>query len=330
MNEKFVGIDIGTDRVQVASFSPDWQTNNPIANWESQFRFSLPIDPQDPAPSDWVQVVADRLSDRLPRLVDQQQVNAFVSLPAGWTMFQCVAPDDLEATRCNCSAIFESSLFQSPASLTHWPANSKGNRHQVAAVASSAATQIAVAIANVGYRVKSIVPQIVAVLQAAEASASIKPAAVIQIEASHATLAIATPDGCGMCRQINAPDFAMKHSVYDTAYSDETLTIGDLTPWLETIVQEFDSTIDYSERIGVQVIANRPVLICGSLASLPQLDAMLANLLGRSVSVWQYGSKERPLGLQDAWAGDSDRAAAISLARLCFDQTYASTPSSGA
>jgi hypothetical protein len=92
-------------------------------------------------------------------------------------------------------------------------------------------------------------------------------------------------------------------------------------PWLADIATEIVATQRYARRSQVSQDA-KPVLICGDLAVLPQIDQVLATLIDTPVARWCYAGQSRPGSAQtaatdtnaDRFAADAAYAVAFSLA----------------
>lgn len=304
---KYVGIDIGVDRVRVATFGVPNQGTRSL-RWVSQSEFALPIDVEEAPDPSWVDVVAHELRERLPRCVDGDLCNAVVALPSSWIHYQTTSTADLEATKSQCDSIFSQSIFQSPAHSVDWPIVVGKDQMMVAATAEHAACEIARSISSVGYRVNGIMPHGLSLLHNAAALTMIKPSAVLLLEFTGSLIAFSDGTGrCGLCRNLPACHLPLSSS----PFADE------MEPWLQDIANEIKATTRFVRRLGNQRDNATPVLICGSAASVPGVDEMLASLLGQPVATWRYAGRMRPRNRsveESAHANDSELALSLSLA----------------
>ena len=292
--------------------------------WLGQYRFSLPISPLHSPPLDWVDQVINRLLEKLPRCVSDQSVSAFISLPPGWTLYQVTDADDIADAQKQCDDVFNGSLFRSPATITHWPVAVVGNQRQVAAVAIDAACRVTDAIASVGYQVKAILPHGAAVLHGAREITGLSPSAALLMQPSGTTIAIANQQNCGMCRQTAAPnlsDFLKsgdEQSLQTAAAWNQNVSLDHLQPWLDRLVDEFESTVRFANRTGPSSPKDAPVALCGQLAAIKGIDRSLAERLRRPVAIWQSSTANRPGNIANDQLCDVDRAVSLSLAYLSF------------
>ncbi|MGB7328490.1 MAG: hypothetical protein WBD31_26675 [Rubripirellula sp.] len=313
---RYVGIDIGIDRVTVASMG--WSssnrsssTNDLALGWVSRSHFKLPMDPWDPPQSDWVDTVAEALRTQLPRCVDGNRVAATISLPPTWVHYQTVVPSEIDATRRQCDAMFGSSLFQSTSHLNHWPVVAGCEPQLVAATSSSAAVAVAQSVASVGYEVQSILPH-GAALWHASASTAITPSAILSLEPVGGLISLpsfagdaSNPPSCGLCRVLPFCESGAVCSNHCDA----------LEPWLGTVAKEYEATIRYANRVGAEIDTQLPVLICGRLAAIAGVGRMFASMINRPVATWRYAGRIRPNANGPANSCDDAReAVAVSLA----------------
>ncbi len=312
---RFVGIDIGVDRVQVASFgsldSRSTGVENPNASlsWLSRTEFELPIDPSRPPTPSLVDSICETLSECLPRCVDGERQVAALALPLPWIHYETVPSSELADSQAMCDSMFEASVFQSPAHLSHWPVCDGKQQQVVAAAAEFAACRVAEATASVGYRVQSILPHGVALIHAARELTSVAPHSVVLLERFGGLVCVNNANRCGLCRALPACGQTDRSHEY----------IDQLEPWLEEIASEVTATSRYVARLAGRSNSHDPVLIAGSVAQIPGVDELLATLLGRPVATWRYASRIRPVGANDPDNDftrlDPSRAVAISLAQ---------------
>ncbi len=333
---RFVGIDIGVNRVCVASIgrSEEERNDNPSSAsslaWFSRTQFALPVDSSRPPDADLVDTVCETLSDRLPRCVDGERHLAAVALPLPWIHYETASANELEQSQKNCDAMFGASVFRSPAHLCSWPVWEGKPQRMVVATAELSACRIAETIARLGYQVQHILPHGVALIHAAQPLTTIVPSAVVLLEFYGGLVATAEAGPtdvqdlgttgpsevlhnrwtghCGLCRPL--PAFTQPSQVH--------ADINQLEPWLEEIASEIDATMRYADRLTGKPKSSHPVLISGPVAQINGVDQLLATLLGRPVATWRFSSTRRPGGQSDP-AGDvtfhdPSRAVAISLA----------------
>jgi hypothetical protein len=309
---RFVGIDIGIDRVKIATFGSRYDQPRTFAGqsslgWISQSEFLLPVDPQSPAQPDWVDLVADYLADRLPRCIEGDRNNAVIALPMPWIHYQTTPESEIAASQSQCDSMFSSSMFQSKAHLSKWPVVAGKGHYVIAATAESAACRVAESIASVGYQVQSILPHGVALVHAASALTSLTPSVVLLLESSGGLIASCDENGCGLCRTLPAR----------RTQSEDQRFIDELEPWLQVIASEVEATSRYVDRLNGQVDRQSPVLICGRAAQIDGVDAALASMLGRPVATWRYAGRMRPRRQaceHDQQHSDSSMAVSLSLA----------------
>ncbi len=308
---RYVGVDVGVDHVRVATFGikQDSQGGPGRAafSWLSQAEFQLPVDPRLPPQPDWVDLVVECLRDRLPRCVDGERNVAVVSLPIPWIHYQTTAEADVSTSQSQCNAMFATSIFQSNAHLTKWKVAAENEQYVVAATAESAACRVAAAISDVGYRVQSILPHGVALLQAAPTLTSLAPSAVLLLELSGSLVAMQNQTGCGLCRNLPACELAISEPIY----------LQQIEPWLQEIATEVNATCRYAARLSGGLEAQSPILICGRAAQIEGVDAAIATMLGRPVATWRYAGRSRPRHHQsrlDSKSLDSSLAVSLSLA----------------
>ncbi|MFK8111803.1 MAG: hypothetical protein AB8B91_06360 [Rubripirellula sp.] len=310
MRTNCIGIDIGIDRVRIATFGvPRGVASSEVSGfrWLAQSEFSLPVDPSLPPQPEWLDVIAKGLRNQLPRCIDGETSVAMVSLPLPWIHYQTMAIADQQATQDQCDAMFSQSIFQSKAFITQWPIATV-KEQMAAAVAESAACRIAEAISGVGYRVNGVLPHGAALLNQAKALTSIAPQAALMLEFSGGVVAIRNEAGaCGLCRNLPACSLPV----------GESLSRSEIEPWLQEIAQEFDATSRYWSRLSGIRNQEEPVMICGSVAQIDGIDTALASLLGRPVATWRYAGRTRPRTLAsspDPIRCDPSLAVSLSLA----------------
>lgn len=309
---RYVGIDIGIDRVSVSVLGSTQQPSRSHAGrsscgWVSQSEFQLPVDPQAPVRPDWVDLVVDFIADRLPRCIEGDRNQAVIALPTPWIHYQTSPQAELAANQSQCDAMFSTSIFQSSAHIARWPVVAGKSQYMIAAVSEAAACRVAEAVASVGYRVRNIMPHGVALVHAASSLTSLEPSAVLLLETSGGLIAARDPYGCGLCRTLPA----CRVQPGDQYYLDE------IEPWLQLIASEVDATSRYVARLSGTRDDESPVLICGRAATIGGVDAALASMLGRPVATWRYTGRNRPHRQtpgDDPQRSDSTTAVSLSLA----------------
>jgi hypothetical protein len=213
--------------------------------------------------------------------------------------------------------MFGASIFQSAAHLADWPMVVGKGHHVIAATSESAACRIAQSIATVGYRVQSILPHGVALLQAARPLTSLTPSIVLLLEFSGGLIALRNENGCGLCRNLPALPLS----------AGDDPSVEAMEPWLREIASEVRATSRYAGRWSDDVAAESPVLICGSAAQENGVDAAIATMLGRPVATWRYAGRSRPKcsTCSPGWRrSDPGAAVSISLAYCGFRTFHAS------
>ncbi|WP_145173656.1 hypothetical protein [Rubripirellula lacrimiformis] len=270
-------------------------------------------------------MVANTLRDQLPRCVEDSPVVATLSLPSTWVHYQTTGVGEIAATQSQCDAMFDASIFRSPAHLVHWPVVQGGDTHQVAATPISAAMAIAKAVADVGYEVESILPPGAALLHASTMTA-IKISSILTLDPVGGLISAVNEDArqtmgsvlCGLCRPLPACELE----------SGSSLHVGQLESWLVSVAAEYAATCRYAGRMGDPCDASLPVLICGQLAAVEGVDRLLASLIERPVAVWRYAGRIRPgMGSEEIdrrnangnftrqqWDADTTEALSVSLA----------------
>lgn len=319
----YVGIDIGIDRVRIATLgmqrqkSSDLYASHSLA-WKSNWSFSLPIDPASPPPANWVDQVVENLVDQLPRCVDGDRNVCVMSLPLPWIHYQTTPSTEIAEARQQCDAMFSSSLFQSSAHLSHWPVVESGDQLVIAATAEHAASRLADAVSSVGYRVELILPHGVALLRSAPSLTLLRPGAIAVLEHAGGMVAVAKDSECGLCRNLPGCNLPVGRQPY----------LDELERWLLDIASEIHATFRYASRLGGTVDPESPVLLCGGVAEIVGVDSFLATSLGRPVATWRYAGSSRPgraAGGDDESVpvNDASLALSLSLAGCAFDLTDA-------
>ncbi len=304
---RFVGIDIGIDRVRLATLGNDRATESRALGWLTQSEFPLPIDPQSPPRPDWVDVVCEVLTDRLPRCVDGDRNVAMIALPLPWVHYQTTPKTEIAAIQTQCDSMFTASIFQSRAHVSSWPIVAGKDQYLIAATAESAACRIAESIAAIGYQVQGIVPHGVALLHAAPMLTSLMPSVVLLLELSGGLIALQNQNGCGLCRHLPA----FSHPAGKRPY------LEDVEPWLQEIAGEVQATSRYASRLGGEIESPTTLFVCGEASQIDGVDAALAAMLNRPVAAWRYAGRRRPKqpsGHVDAGRLDSSMAVSLSLA----------------
>ncbi|MGI9473857.1 MAG: hypothetical protein ACR2NZ_20105 [Rubripirellula sp.] len=302
-----IGIDIGIDRVKVATLGSPRGRSEPGLQWVAQSEFPLPVDPQKPSPENWLELVVEQLQKRLPRCVFGNQNFAWISIPLPWIHYQTTTRADLESSRSQCDAMFEASLFQSRSHIVHWPIASDTDSLVVAATAHDASLRVAEAIGKIGYDVQGVVPHGVALINAASTLTSLTPTAVLLLEQTGGLITLRNHNSIGLCRSLPA----LRHS------EDGFPTRDVLDPWLREVSSEVNATIRYAARQGDQIDTDSPILLCGEVAHRKGIDNDLATLIGRPVATWRYAGRNRPANqtsIFDPNASDSSMAVSLSLA----------------
>ncbi len=326
---RYVGIDIGVDRANIVALGArhcDMRRSSQRTQsmrWLGRHHFSLPVDPLADPPKDWVDRVITSLLDRLPRSVDGDQNIAAVSLPIPWVHYQVVPASEIEVSRQQCHAMFASSLFRSQAHVAYWPLHTEPTRPDepmvIAAIAESAAYELAEAVSELGYQIETILPHGVTLIDAAESMTGIDPRCCVVLNRSGGLIAMKNQRGCGLCRSLPAiPKQILAEA--DTL----GLTLHAIRPWLTDIAAEITATQRFVLR-GQATDANGPLLLCGDIAAVADLDAVLATLTDIPVAPWRYAGKARPSRRQifdqetsqanrERLFNDSEYAVALSLA----------------
>ena len=306
----FVGIDIGSDRVEVSRFDIEANdSKDPSWQWASQFSFELRQPGKDFETEGWVERVANQLVELLPRCVDQAKPVTCISIPPSWIHYQTTTVEELEQTQQQCDQIFGSSLFRSEAHLAHWPIQDNPAHLQVAAVSRMAATRLAHAVASVGYEVRSMIPPVSAILNSAHALTGMRPEAVILLDPLTANIAVNSEGQTGLCRSLSAPE-----SVRDYSTCGEM----ELTAWLETIATEFHCTMRFASRLGYDGLAQEPIMIAGRYAEYPGITETIARLTNRPTAAWGTHFPQRPRTVSPCRKRDASRALSVSLAHASY------------
>ncbi len=281
----FVGIDIGIDGVNVATFGYAGDPmESPALSWTSHWGFSLPVDPMAAPPSNWVDLVVDHLADRLPRTIEGDRDVCVISLPLPWVHYQVSSESERDLARQQCNAMFNASLFHCPAHLTYWPAALGGDKWMVAAIAEQAASRIADTVSSLGYRVEAILPHGAALLHAAPQLTSLRPAAVVALELAGGLVAVAEQSSCGLARHLPPCQLPTGRQPY----------LEELEPWLQEVASEVNATFRYASRLGGAADPKGLVLLSGAVAEIAGVDSVLASMLGRPVAGWRYVGRIRP------------------------------------
>ncbi len=311
---RFVGIDIGSDRVHVASIGytkrrrRNHATGEPFPQWMSSSTFALPIDPSEPPTVELVDLICATIAERLPRCVDGERNVVTLALPLPWVHYETTPLANLAESQTNCDSMFGASVFRSPASLSHWPVCDDQKQHVVAATADLAACRIASAVASVGYLVHSILPHAVALIHTARELTAVDPHSVLLLEPFGGLIATKSGGRCGMCRTL--PAFEHRDGTRDG--------VDELEPYLEVIASEVTATSRYVSRLGSTSDPQAPVLICGSMAKIKGVDEALATMIRRPVATWRYVNRVRPdlshSSSEDVAQFDADCAVALALA----------------
>lgn len=288
-HRSYVGIDIGVDHLEIAALglrserSSKTRRTGSLA-WRASWGVELPIEQSATPPTNWVDLIAERLADRLPRCMDGDRNHCVISLPLPWVHYQMSDVAELDTTHRQCNAMFSSSLFQCDAQMRHWPVALGGDARMVAATADDAASRIAEVVSSVGYQVEAILPHGVALIHAATDLTSVKPAAVAILEFSGGLVSVEERSACGLSRYLPACELAVDRRPY----------VSELEPWLQQVASEVTATFRFADRLGGTVNPDLPLLLCGRVAEVPGVDSLLANLLGRPVANWRYAGRSRP------------------------------------
>ncbi|MEM8666841.1 MAG: hypothetical protein AAGG48_04960 [Planctomycetota bacterium] len=306
----YLGIDIGVDRCKIATFSHAHVGEDPVSSqtpiaWTANWEFGIPVDPSVAPPSNWIDLLVNQLSERLPRCVDGDRNLCNISLPLPWVHYQISSRSDLDLARRQCNEMFENSLLKSAAFLRHWQAGSESDSLVVAATAEQAATRIAQVVADTGYEVKSLLPHGVALIHSANALTQLQPSAIVLLESTGSMVSVVERTACGLTRLL--PPCPVP--------TDRLPSIVELEPWLHEIANETEASFRYASRLRGQLNAEAPVLICGSLAEIHGVDRALANCMTRPIATWRYVGRQRPQTCSDALVIDqnSDAASAVAL-----------------
>ncbi|TWU59894.1 hypothetical protein Poly51_01670 [Rubripirellula tenax] len=308
---RYVGIDIGIDRVTVAMLG--WIQHDPkqegTIGWISRTQFIVPVDPSAQPKSDWIDRVVETLTSELPRCLDGHRVIATLSLPSTWVHYQTVAANELATTKRQSDEMFRSSIFKSDSHVTHWPVVQGNDSRLVAATGAAAAARVAKAVADVGYEIGTILPAGAAMMHASSLT-SMTPSSVILLDPIGGLIALSSatlpePPTCGLCRTLPTC----------TTGKASPQFVDELEPWLGEVAAEYEATCRFATRNGAKLSATSPILIGGRLAHIDGVAATLATLTNRPVAPWRYAGRFRP---SDATVvnrnHDATDALAISLA----------------
>ncbi len=308
---RFVGIDLGVDRVHVSSLGGlgGQSLRSPQSlQWLSRSQCSLPIDPHCAPGPDLVETLCETLRECLPRCVDGEHQYAAIALPPPWIHYETTSLAEIARSQSTCDSMFGASIFQSPAHLNHWPVCDGSGQQVIAATAEKAACAVAQTIASVGYQVQSILPHGEVLIHAAEELTAVPPSVVVLLEPFGGLIAIENLGRCGMCRPL--PACGQTDGPIDRVERIEA--------WLETVAEEVTATIRYVDRLRGASSSARPVLLCGDVATIAGVDEVLATFLERPVATWQYAKWIRPQGSRDRGEeitrDDPSRAVSLSLA----------------
>lgn len=297
---RFVGIDIGVEEISFAALSLKASRNKSDTpsslQWRTDYRFATGIDPLSPPSPEWITKTIEALVNKMPRCVDGTNSIAAITLPLPWVHHQVVLGTELESSQTQCDAMFGHSMFQSRAHLTHWPIvglqhgqPNEDDQYIVAATSETAAYQIAQAVQSIGYRVESILPHGVALVQAAVPLTAINAQCVVHINRAGGMVAMSNGSGCGICRALPAvPAQVIRDS------GDSTLLLDDVRPWLSDIAAEINATIRFADRANMQRESQDPILICGDIVGISDVDVVLAKLTNRPIATWTYRGRSRP------------------------------------
>ena len=324
---RFVGIDIGVDRasiVALGSRSRDQRRathrNHHPLRWLARHQLAIPVDPLAAPRSDWLEQVTGALVDRLPRSIDGEQAVVALSLPLPWMHYQVVPGTEIETSKRQCDAMFASSLFQSPSHMGYWPlsddASGPNDPVVIVAVADSAAYDVADAVSSLGYQIESVQPHGAALVKAAQAMTGIDPQCIVMLNRTGGMIAIKNARSVGLCRVLPAiPDTVLSAGVANG------LTLDAIRPWLADIAAEIISTRSFASRVQ-SLDRSKPILLCGDVASIEDLDSVLATLTETPVALWHYAGKARPSEFDPGQPGSADLRS-FDTSRMKPDTDYA-------
>ncbi|NND97054.1 MAG: hypothetical protein HKN47_06985 [Pirellulaceae bacterium] len=299
---RFVGIDVGARDISIVSLGANPKAGKnkrregTAVQWRSQHCTPIDLDPTVAPSPDWITATTKAIVDRLPRCVDGETNRAFISLPVPWVHYQVVSGTDLQASRRQCDAMFSESIFRSQAQTSHWPVvglqhgqPNQDDQYVVASTARTAAYQVAEAVADAGYVVDSILPHGIALIRAASALTAVDPICVAMLNRDGGVVAVNHATDCGLCRNLPAVPATLRN-----AASDQLLQLDDLRPWLSDIASEITATIRFSERANMSGHSRSPIMICGDIPEIPNVDATLARLTNHPIVRWKYQGRMRP------------------------------------
>jgi hypothetical protein len=336
---RFVGIDVGVRAITVASLGATsdkrrQNLNSSPLTWQSLATVPLSFDPSGVPSPEWIEDTIRTLKHQIPRTTDNDRSLAAISLPSTWVHYQVVPGRSLPSCQSQADQLFRNSVFNSDAHQTHWPVvglqhgtPNVDDQYVVASTARKAASQIASAVADVGYEVQCILPQGAALLHAAKYLTSLEPQCAVLLDVYGGLVAVnhhagqESParnlaNGCGLCRSLPAVDPEAAAQI-----SKGGIGLSDVLPWLSDVANEINATLNYSNRANMCGDSSLPIMICGELASIDGLDAELATRTNRPVARWQYAGLSRPFhpdttshpAVEDN-CGDPSWAMALSLA----------------
>jgi hypothetical protein len=322
--DSYVGVDIGSGEVRVAVMRATDPRGN-LVHWAGYHRFPIDIQPPDRIRPEQLHAVIDAIGDRMPRCIEGERNLAAVALPLRWTRYQTIEGQQVAATEAENDQRFQSSAFQSPAQVCHWPV--VGIHHGVpcpedqyvtCAVPRRIARDIADRISGLGYAVETMLPHGVALAQAAEPLTGVRPQSVIWLGHHASLIAVLHRSGVGLVRMLPPP----MQSIPDWETNWRHLDAFSVRPHLSRIATEVESTLRYAARADMSPIGNQPLLLAGTLAELPGVVEFLANRLQLPIAPWAYLGRNRPTppaSLQDAAPEtirrhDARYATALSLA----------------
>jgi hypothetical protein len=318
----FVGIDIALPSVRIAVLEPTgddrWHHKCPMRSLRlrSTHRIDLPFDGYAVLTPERVTQMVDTLHDQLPRCVDGEHNATVLSLPQSWIHYETRKCEALSESQRSCDAIFQASAFRSRAHLSHWAIAECSEHHVVAATSEATACAIAEVLSRLGYRVDSIVPHGVALIDAMQPMTTLAAGSIVVLSRVEGIIAVVSGERCGITRSLpNCPrELQFSHD------------IDVLVPWVDVVADEIDATFRYASRHGTNDPKGSVVMICGDLASVDGIDEVLANRLRRPVARWCFAHRaafgRASLDSEDREPDDAGNAIALSLA-------YAAASSAG-
>lgn len=313
----FAGIDVGSDEVRVVSMATS--RGDKRLRWCTADQFSLTTPGEIASTPEIVDLIAAELQTKLPSCLRGISVETNISLPSSWVHYQSTTPTELPSVLAGCDAMFRASLFQSGMHHKVWSSTATGERLTVAAVAETGTSKIADAVSDAGYKVAGVLPGMIAVENAASALTGTEFRCLLQIDNNACVAVIPGLDEFGQtdhrmlsCRAMRP--FPREHS--SPGLGDQTPrglcrplpTLNSISQWLMQLSIELRGTSRFCGRpFGFGDDDAAPIMICGSYAEIPGIDAALAQHLGVPIATWTYSGDRRPTSIVSDLHGNSKR-----------------------